>query len=51
MSRDFAEKLARRQLYSHVPEAEDGAALPDYLAAHFSRFDRAGWVRAIKRGL
>ena len=31
MSRDFAEKLARRQLYSHVPEAEDGTALPDYL--------------------
>ncbi len=51
MSRDFADKLARRQLYSHVPEAEDGAALPDYLAAHFSRFDRAGWVRAIKAGL
>lgn len=51
MSRDFAEKLARRQLYSHVPEAEDGAALPDYLAAHFSRFDRAGWIRAIEAGL
>ena len=51
MGRDFAEKLARRQLYSHVPEAEDGAALPDYLAAHFSRFDRAGWIRAIEAGL
>ena len=51
MSRDFEEKLARRQLYSHVREAEDGAALPDYLASHFSRFDRAGWIRAIKAGL
>ena len=51
MSRDFAEKLARRQLYSYVREAEDGAALPDYLASHFSRFDREGWIRAIKAGL
>ena len=51
MGRSFADKLARRQLYSHVPEAEDGAALPDYLAAHFSRFDRAGWVQAIEAGL
>ncbi len=51
MGRSFADKLARRQLYSHVPEAEDGAALPDYLAAHFSRFDRAGWIRAIEAGL
>jgi 23S rRNA pseudouridine955/2504/2580 synthase/23S rRNA pseudouridine1911/1915/1917 synthase len=51
MSRDFADKLARRQLYSHVPEAEDGSLLPDYLAAHFSRFDRAGWVQAIAAGL
>lgn len=51
MGRSFEDKLARRQLYSHVPEAEDGAALPDYLAAHFSRFDREGWIRAIKAGL
>ena len=51
MGRSFADKLARRQLYSHVPEAEDGTALPDYLAAHFSRFDRAGWIRAIEAGL
>ena len=51
MSRDFADKLARRQLYSHVPEAEDGTALPDYLTAHFRRFDRAGWIRAIEAGL
>lgn len=51
MGRDFADKLAQRRLYSHVPEAEDGAALPDYLAAHFSRFDRAGWIRAIEAGL
>ena len=51
MGRSFADKLARRQLYSHVPEAEDGAPLPDYLAAHFSRFDRAGWIRAIEAGL
>ena len=51
MDRSFADKLARRQLYSHVPEAEDGAALPDYLAAHFSRFDRAGWIQAIEAGL
>ena len=51
MGRSFADKLARRQLYSHVPEAEDGATLPDYLAAHFSRFDRAGWVQAIEAGL
>ena len=51
MGRSFADKLARRQLYSHVPEAEDGAALSDYLAAHFSRFDRAGWVQAIEAGL
>ena len=51
MGRDFADKLARRQLYSHVPEAEDGAALTDYLAAHFSRFDRAGWNRAVEAGL
>ncbi len=51
MGRSFADKLARRQLYSHVPEAEDGAALPDYLAAHFSRFDRVGWIRAIEAGL
>ena len=51
MGRSFADKLARRQLYSHVPETEDGAALPDYLAAHFSRFDRAGWIRAIEAGL
>ena len=51
MGRSFEDKLARRQLYSHVPEAEDGAALPDYLAAHFSRFDRVGWIRAIEAGL
>lgn len=51
MGRSFADKLARRQLYSHVPEAENGAALPDYLAAHFSRFDRTGWVQAIEAGL
>ena len=51
MGRSFADKLARRQLYSHVSEAEDGAALPDYLAAHFNRFDRAGWIRSIEAGL
>ena len=51
MGRDFADKLARRRLYSHVPEAEDGAVLADYLAAHFSRFDRAGWIRAVEAGL
>jgi len=51
MGRSFEDKLARRQLYSHVPEAEDGAALPDYLAAHFSRFDRAGWVQTVEAGL
>jgi 23S rRNA pseudouridine955/2504/2580 synthase/23S rRNA pseudouridine1911/1915/1917 synthase len=51
MGRSFEDKLARRQLYSHVPEAEDGSALPDYLAAHFSRFDRAGWVQAVEAGL
>ena len=51
MGRSFADKLAHRQLYSHVPEAEDSAELADYLAAHFSRFDRAGWVRAIEAGL
>ena len=51
MGRDFADKLAQRRLYSHVRETEDGAALPDYLAAHFSRFDRAGWIRAIEAGL
>ena len=51
MGRDFADKLARRQLYSHVPEAEDGAMLPGYLAAHFNRFDRAGWIQAIEAGL
>lgn len=51
MGRNFTDKLARRQLYSHVPEAENGAALPDYLAAHFSRFNRAGWIRAIEAGL
>ena len=51
MGRDFADKLARRQLYSHVPESEDGAALPDHLAAHFRRFGRAGWIRAIEAGL
>jgi len=51
MGRDFADKLARRRLYSHVPEAEDGAVLGDYLAAHFSRFDRAGWIRAVEAGL
>ena len=50
MGRSFADKLARRQLYSHVSEAEDGAALPDYLAAHFSRFDRTGWIMAIEAG-
>jgi len=51
MGRDFADKLARRQLYSHVQESEDGSPLPDYLAAHFHRFDRAGWIRAIEDGL
>ncbi len=51
MGRDFADKLARRQLYSHVPEAEDGAILADYLALHFRRFDRAGWVQSIEAGL
>ena len=51
MGRDFADKLARRRLYSHVPEAEDGAVLADYLAVHFSRFDRAGWIRAVEAGL
>ena len=51
MDRDFADKLARRCLYSHVTEAEDGSALADYLAAHFSRFDRAGWVQAVEAGL
>ena len=51
MGRSFADKLARRQLYSHVPEAEDGATLPDYLAMYFSRFARAGWVQAIEAGL
>ena len=50
MGRSFAEKLERRQLYSHVPESEDGATLPDYLAVHFNRFDRTGWVRAIDAG-
>ena len=51
MGRSFGDKLARRQLYSHVPESEDGAALPDYLAAHFHRFDRKGWIRAIEAKL
>lgn len=51
MDMDFADKLARRRLYSHVPEAEDGVVLTDYLAAHFSRFDRAGWIRAVEAGL
>lgn len=51
MGRDFADKLARRRLYSHVAEVEDGAALADYLAAHFARFDRAGWMQAVDAGL
>jgi 23S rRNA pseudouridine955/2504/2580 synthase/23S rRNA pseudouridine1911/1915/1917 synthase len=51
MDRDFADKLARRRLYSHVAEAEDGAALADYLAEHFSRFDRTGWIQAVEAGL
>ena len=51
MSRDFADKLAQRRLYSHVREAEHGVVLPDYLAAHFRRFDRTGWIRAIEAGL
>ncbi len=51
MGRSFADKLAQRQLYSHVPEEEDGAPLPDHLAAHFSRFERAGWIEAIEAGL
>lgn len=51
MNGDFADKLARRRLYSHVAESNAGSALPDYLAAHFRRFDRAGWVTAVVAGL
>ena len=51
MDGDFADKLARRRLYSHAAEADAGTALPDYLAAHFRRFDRAGWVAAAEAGL
>ena len=51
MDGDFADKLARRRLYSHATEADAGTALPDYLAAHFRRFDRAGWVEAAEAGL
>ena len=51
MDGDFADKLARRRLYSHAAESDAGTALPDYLAAHFKRFDRAGWVEAAEAGL
>ena len=47
---EFAEKLKRRRLYSHVRTHEAGLTLADYLAALFSRFDRAGWVREIQSG-
>ena len=48
--KDFAEKLRHRTLYSHVPMTEDGIALADYLSAHFSRFDCAGWITRIRSG-
>lgn len=44
---NFTDQLNRRRLRSHVRETEDGQILPDYLAAHFPRFDRAGWLREI----
>ena len=47
---EFAEKLKRRRLYSHVRSGEADLTLPDYLAALFPRFDRAGWELEIRRG-
>lgn len=46
---DFAEKLARRRLYSHVRHDEAGMTLADYLV-RYRRFDAAGWRAAVLAG-
>lgn len=47
---DFADKIRRRILYSHVREDEDGLVLSGYLARNFSRFDRENWRKEILSG-
>jgi len=51
MHGEFADKLAQRRLYSHAGESDAGTALADYMAAHFTRFDREGWAKAAEDGL
>ena len=48
---DFQAKIRQRILYSHIKPEEEGMLPPDYLALHFPRFDRAGWLQAIAAGL
>ncbi len=44
---DFADRLTRRQLYSHVLHNEAGLCLLDYLCRRYPRHDRDGWYNAI----
>ena len=44
---DFADKLLRRERYSHVRENENGMRLIDYMTENFLRFDRTQWQNII----
>ncbi|MBR2363592.1 MAG: RluA family pseudouridine synthase [Lentisphaeria bacterium] len=39
-----------RELYSFVPEKEDGSFLLDFLSSRYKRFDRSGWEEEIRNG-
>lgn len=45
MSLSSDSKLERRMLYSHARASDAGSTVLDYLASHYSRWDRDGWKR------
>lgn len=47
---DFADRLTRRMLYSHVRHDEAGLLLLDYLCRRYLRHDADGWRREIAAG-
>lgn len=47
---DFADRLGKRILRSHVKAAEKGMTAAAYLASLYRRFDLAGWQAAIAAG-
>ena len=45
---NFADRLKKRERYSHVRENEHGMTLIEYMTVNFPRFNRCEWLEKIK---